>query len=307
MTAHSGVTPRAGSPKRRAGVIRRRDIKYGWFFAAPGVIFFSLFYLYPLGRALYISFHRWSLLSAPRFIGLGNYERLLRDPEFFNSLKVTFYYTFGTVIPIWILALGLALIFNENFRWKQFYLTVYYLPAVITLTVWSLIWLLMYHPASGLLTLFTRPLGFDFIRWLNDPQLAMPSLIILSVWKGTPFYMIFFLAGLRSIPVDYYEAAMVDGATWLQRFRFVTLPLLSPVVLFVAVLSIIVAFQVFTPVFVLTKGGPGSATRVMPYFIIQNGFDFLRMGYASAASFVLLAILMGLTFIQFRVLGSRSR
>jgi len=293
-------------PKRRAGVIRRRDIKYGWFFAAPGVIFFSLFYLYPLGRALFISFNKWSLLSQPKFIGMGNYERLLRDPEFFNSLKVTFYYTFGTVIPIWILALGLALIFNENFRWKQFYLTVYYLPAVITLTVWSLVWLLMYHPASGLLTMFTRPLGFDFVRWLNDPQLAMPALILLSVWKGMPFYMIFFLAGLRSIPVDYYEAAMVDGATWIQRFRHITFPLLRPVILFVAVLSIIVAFQVFTPVFILTKGGPGSATRVIPYFIIQNGFDFLRMGYASAASFVLLLILMSLTLIQFRVLGSQS-
>ena len=193
----------------------------------------------------------------------------------------------------------------KNFRWKRFYLTVYYMPAVITLTVWSLVWLLMYHPASGLLTLLTGPLGFDFIRWLNDPSLAMPSIIILSIWKGTPFYMIFILAALGSIPVSYYEAAMVDGATWFQRFWYITLPMLRPVMLFVAVFSMIVAFQVFTPVFVLTQGGPGSATRVMPYFIIQNAFEFLKMGYASAASFVLLLILMGLTFIQFRVIGSQ--
>ena len=306
MAVSSEMDTTTLSQPRRAGVVRQREIKYGWLFASPAIIFFSLFYLYPLGRALYISFHRWSLLSQPKFIGLGNYARLFTDPEFLNSLKVTFYYTFGTVIPIWILALALALIFHENFRWKQFYLTVYYMPAVITLTVWSLVWLLMYHPASGLLTLFTKPLGFEFIRWLNDPSLAMPSLILLSIWKGTPFYMIFFLAGLRSIPATYYEAAMVDGATWLQRFWHITLPLLRPVMLFVAVFSIIVAFQVFTPVFVLTQGGPGSATRVMPYFIVQNAFDFLRMGYASAASFVLLLILMGLTFIQFRAIGPQS-
>ena len=203
--------------RRRAGVIRQREIKWGLLFAAPAVIFFSVFYLFPLGRAIYISFHRWSLLSQPKYIGFRNYVRLWNDPEFFNSLFVTFYYTFGTVIVIWILALALALLFNQGFRGRQTYLTIYYLPAVVTLTVWSLIFRLMYHPVSGLLTIFTHPLGFDFIRWLNDPKLAMPALILLSIWKGTPFYMIILLAGLRSIPVDYYEAAMVDGATAWQR------------------------------------------------------------------------------------------
>jgi ABC-type sugar transport system permease subunit len=290
----------------RISAIRKREIKYGLLFASPAVLFFSLFYLYPLGRAIYISFHKWSLLSVPRFIGLRNYQRLLRDPEFFNALKVTFYYTFATVVPIWIIALGLALLFNQDFRGRKAFLTIYYLPAVITLTVWSLIFLLMYHPTGGLLTFFTRPLGFEFVRWLNDPKLAMPSLIILSIWKGAPFYMIIYLAGLRSIPLDYYEAAMIDGASRGHRLWYITLPLLRPVMLFVAVYSIIVAFQVFIPAFVLTKGGPGSATRVIPYFVVQNAFDFLKMGYASAASFVLLLILMGLTLIQFRVLGSRS-
>jgi ABC-type sugar transport system permease subunit len=304
MDITSGTGTRMLPQNRRVSGIRWREIKFGWLFASPAIIFFSLFYLYPLGRALFISFHRWSLLSQPEFIGLGNYYRLFSDPEFFNSIKVTIYYTLGTVIPLWGLSLGLALIFYENFRWKRFYLTIYYTPAVITLTVWSLVWLLMYHPASGLLTIFTRPLGFEFIRWLNDLNLALPSLVLLSIWKGTPFYMIFFLAGLRAIPISLYEAAMVDGATWWQRFIYITIPSLRPVILFVVVFSIIVAFQVFTPVFVLTQGGPGSATRVMPYFIIQNAFDFLKMGYASAASFVLLLILMTFTLIQFKFLGS---
>jgi multiple sugar transport system permease protein len=294
------------SARQRIGVVRRRQIRYGWIFASPAVLFFSIFYIYPLGRAVYISFQKYSLLSPPEYVGLGNYERLLIDPEFFNSLIVTFYYAFGTVVPIWVLGLGLALVFNSGFRFRQVYLTLYYLPAVVSLTVWSLIWLLMYHPGGGILTLFTRLLGFEYVRWLNEPNLAMPAMILLSVWKGAPFYMIIYLAGLRSIPLDYYEAAMVDGANWVQRFWSITLPLLRPVLLYVAVISIIVAFQVFTPVYLLTRGVPGSATRVMPMFVVQNAFEFLRMGYASAASLVLLVILMGLTLAQFRFLGSQA-
>lgn len=285
--------------------IRAREIRYGLLFVAPALIFFAVFYLYPLGRAVYISFHRWGLLDQPRFISWRNYTQLLSDPEFLNSLKVTFYYTFGTVIPIWILALGLALVFNQSFRLRQAYLTVYYIPAVISLTVWSLLWLLMYHPTWGLLTILTRPLGFQYIRWLNDKNLAMPALILLSIWKGTPAYMIIYLAGLRSIPAEYYEAALVDGANWVQRLWYITLPLLRPVMLYVAVISIIVAFQVFTPAYLLTHGGPGSVTRVLPIFIFQNAFEFLKMGYASAASMVLFLTLLGLTLIQFRLIGAR--
>ncbi|MBV7332081.1 sugar ABC transporter permease [Chloroflexi bacterium TSY] len=280
-----------------------REIKYGLLFVSPAILFFSIFYVYPLARAVYISFHKWSLLTPPEFNGVRNYQRLFQDPEFLNSLWVTAVYVFWTVLFIWIFALGLALIFNNQFRLRQGYLTLYYLPAVVSLTVWSLIWRLMYHPTGGILTIFTQPLGFDHIRWLNDANLAMPAIIILSIWKGTPFYMIIYLAGLRSIPSDYYEAAMVDGATWLQRLWSITLPLLKPVMLYVAVISIIIGFQVFTPVFLLTGGGPGSATRAIPMFIVDNAFKFSRMGYASASSLILFLILMGVTLIQFRFLG----
>ncbi len=306
MTTQTPVEHVTSSAKRRVSRTRQREIKYGLLFVSPAILFFSVFYLYPLGRALFISFHKWSILKTPRYIGTGNYLRLFSDPQFYQSLKVTFYYTFGTVVPIWILALLMALLFNQGFRGRKAYLTLYYLPAVITLTVWSLIFRLMYHPSGGLLTIFTKALGFDFVRWLNDPDLAMPALILLSIWKGAPFYMIIYLAGLRSIPLDYYEAAMLDGAGKLRRFWHITLPLLQPVILFVMVYSIIVAFQVFTPAFILTNGGPGAATRVMPLFIVQNAFSYQKMGYASAASFVLLAILMGLTLVQFKLSRSQS-
>lgn len=293
------VRPAAG----RGSPIKKT--RYGLIFASPALIFFSVFYIFPLGWAVWISFNEWSLLGSPEYIGLENYRHLLNDAEFINAIKVTFVYVFGTVIPIWVLALGLALVFNRPFRFRQFYISAYYIPAVISLFVWCLLWVLVYQPSWGLLTLATEPLGFGYVRWLNDRDLAMPALILLSIVKGTPAYMIIYLAGLRGIPTEYYEAASLDGANSLQKFRDVTLPLLRPVILYVAVISIIVAFQVFTPAYVLTSGGPGNATRVLPMFIFENAFEFLKMGYASAASMLLLLMLLGLTLIQFRLLGAR--
>jgi multiple sugar transport system permease protein len=283
-----------------------REAAWGLLFVAPAVIFFSVFYLYPIIWAAWISLHDYNLLSEPRWVGLDNYERLFRGEQLKNSTKATFYYTFGTVIPIWIIGMALALVFNRDFRFRRFFLSVIYLPAVVSLTVWCLLFLLVYHPSYGLLTLVTRPIGFEYVRWLHDRQLAMPALIILSVLKGVPAYMIVYLAGLGAIPREYYEAAAIDGATAWHRFRDVTIPLLKPVLLYVAVVSIIFGFQVFTPAFLLTNGGPGTTTRVLPLFIFENAFGNLRMGYASAASMVLFAMLLGLTLVQFRLIGERS-
>lgn len=279
-----------------------RKQRFGIMFALPAFIFFGFFYIYPLFRTFQVSLYSWSLLSEPDFRGFANYTRLFADKEFINSIWVTFYYVIGVVIPIWILALALALIFNQAFGFRQGYLTIYYLPAVISLTVWSLIWLLMYHPSFGLFTALVEWLGFSNVRMLDDPQTAMPAMIILSIWKGTPVYMVIFLAGLRAIPADYYEAAKVDGARALDSFMHITLPLLRPVFLYVVVISVIEAFKVFTPMYLLTNGGPGSATRVLSMFIFQNGFQFLKMGYASAASVIFLLILLGISLLQFRFL-----
>ncbi len=301
--ATTSIRGRIRPVARRGSPIKKT--RYGLIFASPALIFFSVFYIFPLGWAVWISFNEWGLLNDPTYVGLENYRQLLADAEFINAIKVTFVYVFGTVIPIWVLALGLALVFNRPFRFRQFYLSAYYIPAVISLFVWCLLWVLVYQPSWGLMTLASEPLGFGYVRWLNDRDLAMPALILLSVVKGTPAYMIIYLAGLRGIPTDYYEAASLDGANGLQKFRDITLPLLRPVMLYVAVISIIVAFQVFTPAYILTGGGPGNATRVLPMFIFENAFEFLKMGYASAASMLLLLMLLGLTLIQVRLLGAR--
>lgn len=308
MTAIVPSAP-AGAPsgeKRRHGVfgntLEARKKRFGLLFALPAFLFFGAFYVYPLFQTFYVSFFSWGLLDDPKFLGINNYVRLFADKEFINAVRVSFIYAFGVVVPIWGVALGLALIFNQAFRGRQAYLTAYYIPAVISLTVWSLIWLLMYNPTFGLFSVAVRWLGISGVRMLDDPSTAMLAMIILSIWKGTPVYMLIFLAGLRAIPADYYEAAQIDGARAWQRLLFITLPLLRPVFLYVMVISIIEAFKVFTPMYLLTNGGPGSATRVLSMFIFQNGFQFLKMGYASAASVIFLLILLLLALIQFRLL-----
>ncbi|MCL4830358.1 MAG: sugar ABC transporter permease [Caldilinea sp.] len=282
-------------------------MRFGLLFAAPAFFFFGLFYVYPLFQTFYVSLFSWSLLDEPRFIGATNYVNLSNDKEFLNSVGVSFYYAIGVCVAIWIISLGLALMFNQTFRFRQAYLSIYYLPAVISLTVWSLVWLFMYNPSFGVFSEFARWLGFTNVRMLDNPRTAMPAMILLSIWKGAPLYMLIYLAGLRAIPGDYYEASKVDGANILQRFWFITLPLLRPVFLYVVVISIIGAFQAFTPMYLLTNGGPGSATRVLSMFIFQNGFQFLKMGYASAASVIFLLILLVFSIVQFRILRFQQR
>ena len=281
---------------------RLHEAMWGYIFLLPGLFFFSVFYFYPILWSVNISFHKWRLLDTPSFVGISNYVRLFNDPEFINSVTKSFEYTFGTVIPIWVFSLALALVFNRTFRGHRFYLTIYYIPAVVSLTVWCLLWLLMYNPSYGLLTTITNALGYNYVRWLNNPNLAMVSLIILSVVKGIPVYMVVFLAGLRSIPTEYYEAAQIDGANALKYFIYITLPLLKPVFLFVSVVSIIIGFQQFIPAYVVTGGGPGSVTRVLPLFIFETAFEALQMGYASAIAVSFLMILMIITLLQFAIL-----
>ena len=292
--------------QRRQGLfgntIEARKRRFGLFFALPAFLFFGMFYVYPLFQTFYVSLFSWSLIDEPSFLGTVNYTRLFADKEFLNAIWVSFLYAFGVVIPIWGIALGLALIFNRSFRGRQAYLTVYYIPAVISLTVWSLIWLLLYNPSFGLFSVIMGGLGISGLRMLDDPSTAMLALILLSIWKGTPVYMLIFLAGLRAIPNDYYEAAEIDGARSWQSLLLITLPLLRPVFLYVMVISLIEAFKVFTPMYLLTSGGPGSATRVLSMFIFQNGFQYLKMGYASAASVIFLLILLLLAVFQFRLL-----
>jgi len=275
---------------------------WGFLFAVPALAFLLVFNLYPLLSALYISFTSWQMAGTPQFIGLGNYATVFgRDEEFYRSVGVTAYYALGTNPPLWAMALGLALLFNRRFALRAAFRTVYFVPVVVSWVVAAIVWSTILHPSLGLNAALFRLFDRPGVIWLADPALVMPAMIVISVWKGLGYQMVLFLAGLQAIPAEYQEAAAVDGASPRQRLWYVTLPLLKPTILFVMVISVIGSFQVFTPIFIMTGGGPAGASRVLPMLIYEHAFKFLKMGYATALAMVLFAILMSLTLLQMKL------
>jgi multiple sugar transport system permease protein len=277
---------------------------WGILFALPAVVFFIAMFAYPLGYTFYLSFHTWDLLSPPVWVGLDNYTFLLQYSEFQNSILKTLYYVVGVSVPIIILSIVLAAFFNQKFRFRQLSLTIFYIPVVVSVIVTAILWKLVLDPNYGLLTIITDHMGFHQVEWLNDPSLAMPALIMLGTWKGLPYYTVIVLAGMRTIPDDYYEAARVDGASAFQSFLRITLPLLRPILLYVMVICVLGAFQVFSTTYLMTRGGPGNATRVLPLYIYQSAFSDLRMGDAATASVIMFVLMLGVTLVQLRVLRS---
>lgn len=288
------------------GIRKRGPVFYqnlwGVAFAIPALALLIVFSVYPVLNALYIGFTSWSLSGTPEFIGLDNYITMfLRDPEFLRSLRTTAIYAVGLNPIMWAIALGLALLFNREMKMRGIFRTIYFTPVVVSWVVASMVWYLIFHRSFGLNAHIMRLFGQPGIKLLSDSQYALTAIIILSLWKSMGYYMVLFLAGLQNIPRVFYEAADVDGANSWQRFLFITIPLLMPATLFVMVISIINSFQVFTPIYLLTRGGPHGATRVLPMLIYENAFIFLKMGYASAMAMVLFAVLMVLTLVQLRV------
>jgi len=269
-------------------------------FLAPTLVGLAVLSAGPILAALGISFTKWDLITPPQFVGLDNYLRLAGDDRFFKALRNTVFYTVVSVQLGLALALGLAVALNQQIRGIAWIRTAYFLPLVTSATAVALVWLWIYSP-TGLLNTFLGTFGIAPQRWVADPTLAMPSIIVMSIWQGLPANVIIFLAGLQAIPVEYYDAASVDGAGRRSRFRHVTLPLLTPSVFFTGILALIGSFQVFDQVYVMANPGkPGDATITLVYFIYENGFRNFKMGYASAASWVLFLIVAVLTGLYFR-------
>jgi len=277
--------------------LKRNNI--GVLFILPAIVYFGIFFIYPLFQMFYLSLHSWSLLSSPKFVGLENYRFLSQDSIFIKSANVTFYYLLG-MVAFGPLALILGIVFNQEFRLKQFYWGIFFAPYVISLVVSSLVWKLIYNPSAGLLTLITDPSGLH-IKWLKDEQYALPAIMIYSLWVYLGYYSTLWLAGLKGIPHECYEAAAIDGAGKWAIFWYITLPLLKPVALFIIVVSIIGAVQMFVPFFVMTQGGPAGATQTLAYYIYKVGFSFLRMGYACTVSVILFVIVFAFALIQVKL------
>jgi multiple sugar transport system permease protein len=275
-----------------------------YLFLAPGLLLFSVFTLFALGFALYLTFHEWSIIEPDKpFVGLQNYRDMATDPDFRLSVLNTAYFTGGSVPFTMAIGLCLALLLNQPLRGRGILRTMYFLPAVTPFVVLAIIWKWLYNGDFGLFNyyllkthLIDKPLLF-----LSDKHLAMPAVILMTVWSGVGFSMIVYLAGLQGIPAELYDAAKVDGAGAWARLRYVTIPMLSPTTLFLLVMGIIGSFQVFTQIFVMTSGGPVERTTTIVYYIYESAFQNYEMGYASTLAFGLFGLLFVFTLVQVRL------
>ena len=277
----------------------------GYLFLLPALIWLVWWQLGPALYTIYLSTHKWSVLDPTRpFVGLHNFRLVFADERFWNAMINTVVYLIQ--IPIGMaISLALALVLNQKLRGIRLLRTIYYIPAVTSLVVVALMWRWIYNKDFGILNYLLGLVNLGPYGWLQSVQLALPSIMIMAVWLGLGARMLLFLAGLQSISEDYYDAASVDGATGWSRFRFITFPLLMPTTFFVLITSVIGSFQVFTPVYVLTGGGPAGATDVAVHRIYFEAWQNLRFGYASAETVVLFVCLFALTILQFRYFGER--
>lgn len=296
------IEPKTQLPRqvRRSHLMKgKREASIAFIFLFPNMIGFLIFSAIPIVAALVISFYNWDLLLGANFVGLDNYKQLLTDNVFRAALVNTLYFVIVSVPLAVIVGLGIALLTNRPLPGMNIYRAIFLLPYVTLTVAIALVWKWLYLPETGLVNQLLSLVGIQGPAWLTSSIWAMPALIILSIWKSFGYNMVLFLAGLQNIPQHLYEAAIMDGASPWQRFRYVTFPLLSPVTFFVVVMTTIGSFQVFDQALVMTQGGPGLATTTLVMNIYQVGFQSFHMGYASAIAWVLFAIVFVCTLIQF--------
>lgn len=284
---------------------RRQIAVAGVLFTLPSLVLLTVFVLIPVAGSLWISLHDWSLTNQLHpFIGMKNYADLVQDKRFWSDLKNTAYYTLGTAPVSAALALLLAVAVDRPLRGVKLFRSVYFMPAVTSMAVVSMIFLFLLDPDIGMITYFTKMIGLGANGWLRDPDWAMPGVILVGIWKNVGFYMVIFLAGLQGISPTYYEAAEIDGAGSWKRFWHITVPLLMPTLAFVLIIAMIASFQVFDQVYVMTQGGPLFRTETLVQYIYMQGFQFFKLGYSAALGIVLLVLILVLTLIQMRYFRS---
>jgi len=283
--------------------MKRRDL-VGLLFCAPWLLGFLTFMLLPMAAALYYSFCDYSIVQAPVFIGLANYRELFADALFWRSLYNTLYFAAGAVLLGLLTSLVLALLLNCRVRGLAFYRTVFFLPSLMPVVAGSILWMWMYAGDGGIINTALETVGIPGPAWLADPRFAKAALILMSAW-GAGQAMVILLAGLQDIPAALYEAAVIDGAGWWQRLRHVTVPLITPVILFNLVMGLIVSLQVFTQAFIMTgaSGAPERATLFYVLRLYNVAFRDLRMGYGCAMAWILFLIILGLTALLIRLSG----
>lgn len=287
-------------PKKKTLKFKKALIAYS--FILPNFLGFAIFTMAPVIFSIALSFMKWDTASPIEFIGFKNFAKLLHDETFKISLFNTIYYTIGTVPLTLIIALLLAILLNKGIKGMSMFRAAFFFPYITSIVAIAVVWNMLFHPTMGPINEFLKLIGIHNVPgWIASTKWAMPAVIITSIWRFTGYYMVLYLAGLQGIPGELYEAATVDGANAWQKFKSITLPLLTPTTFFVSIMLIINSFKIFDLILVMTDGGPGRATNVLVYDIYNEAFRNFNFGYSSAIAMVLLVLVLGITLIQFKL------
>lgn len=288
--------------------IRPHDAAWGYALLIPFMLFYACFTLYPMIQGFVISLCKWNLTGAKTFIGFDNYVSIFKDKKFFSALTNTIMYV-AVSTPIFMLGSFVMALFVDSklLKGRTLVRSVFFLPNVLTVSIMAVIWLNVLQPYKGLLNAGLHGLGIgNEIFWLSDPKLVWPSIILITFWWNTGYYMLIYLAGLQEIPEELYEAASIDGANGMSRLFYITFPCMKSTHLLVMFLQMIASFKIFGQVFLITEGGPGGASRTLLQYVYEVGFTKFQMGKASAAAYVLLVIVLLVSIIQFRVMQKQD-
>ena len=291
--------------RRRRLSLASKQAAFAYAIILPSLAILAVFRFLPMLEAFYLSLTQYDLVHQPKFIGLANFVDLLKDPLFLKSARVSLAYVVFSVVPVLPLSLGLAILFNRSLWIKNLLRSAIFMPVVMPAVVMAVVWTFMYQQ-DGVINTLLGWVGIDPIAWLRSSASALWAVILIGIWRATPYYMVIFLAGLQAIPSDYYDAAKIDGAGAWASFWNITLPLLKPTTLLVVVMNVIVAMKVFAVPLIMTGGGPADATRVLPLFIYQTAFEFFDMGRAAAMSVFLFVGVMIFSFVQVRMFTRRE-
>jgi len=277
----------------------------GFYFVLPSLIIYGIFLIYPMLSAFHYSFFKWNMISESKYVGLKHYIRMFGDRRFWNSYMTTLHFTLISVFIIIILSFLLALLFQQNMMFKNTFQSAIFLPVILTMVAIAVVWQFMFQSTGVFSNIFLDIFGIN-IKWLTSKSITPYSMILVNVWKITGYYMIIFIAGLLNIPNTFYESSKVDGATYLQRLIYITIPLMKNTFILAFVSGVIFSFAAFPQQYVMTEGGPARSTEVLALLIYKQAFEFTKFGYSSAISVAFFLTLLVFSLIQFKIFKSET-
>lgn len=303
-----GLSLRLARRPQKLSRLARREALAAYLFISPFLAGFLLFTIFPMAFSLFISTNEWDIARPPIWVGLGNYLAMARDQVFWKAVFNTAYFASFSVPLSLVASLALAALLNQQVKGTGIWRTIFYLPSLMPAVASMVLWIWIFNRDFGLLNAILSHLGVEKISWLGDPRYTKPSLVIMNLWQ-TGGSTVIFLAALKGVPAEFYDAAQIDGAGRWQRFRHITIPMISPVLFLQLIMGLIWALQVFTQVYVLStraRNSPGGVRNSLMFYVLYlylNAFRYWKMGYASALAWVLFIIILAITLVQFRTVG----